>query len=169
MTAAVNIGNFPATQAISGNVGVSQVGAFVVGVDNNVQIISSTGGDVFKYTQAEGPTSDIVGASRSTTGTLVTIPATRTFNGSVTLSWANSNAAGANVPTISISGTGALPSGTIHQVQGAGLAAIVSSGSSTSNFVNIYGGSAGATVTFTVGATGTSSGTISGRLLAINV
>lgn len=107
---------------------------------------------------------DIIGASRTTTGTLVVIPAGRTFVGSMSLS--NSiSVAGNNQPTISVSGAGALPAGTLHQIVLSGLALSTAASANTIGNVYIYGGSAGGTVTFTTGASGISTGQITGRLL----
>lgn len=107
---------------------------------------------------------DIVGASRTATGTLVVIPAGRTFRGSLSLS-ASVPLAGTGSPTISVTGAGAVPTGTIYQIISSGLALSATATSGDLADVYIYGGSAGATVTFTQGASGSSSGQISGRLL----
>lgn len=107
---------------------------------------------------------DLVGASRSTTGTLVTIPIGRTFVGSVSLSCSIS-VLGNSQPSISVSGAGALPAGTLHQIIAVGLALTTVANSNSMGGVYIYGGTAGATVTFTQGASGTSTGQICGRLL----
>lgn len=107
---------------------------------------------------------DIVGASRTSTGTLYTVPAGRTFKGSLSLSCSIS-VAGNNQPSISVSGASAAPSGTIHQIIAIGLALTAVTNSNSMGDVYIYGGSGGATVTFTAGASGTSTGQIAGRLL----
>lgn len=145
-----SVSNFPATQPVSGTITANQ------GTNPWVTLGSAT--------PSVPATADIVGSSRTTTGTLVTIPAGRTFYGAVSLS--NSvTVAGNNQPTISISGTGALPSGTIHQIVSVGLALTAITNSNTITNVYIYGGTGGATVTFTQGASGTSTGQIVGRLL----
>lgn len=144
----VSVNNFPATQPVSGTVTVNQ----------------GTSPWVTSTSTAVPASADLVGASRTTTGTLVTIPAGRTFNGAVSLSCSVS-VAGNSQPSISVSGAGALPSGTIHQIIAVGLALTVVANSNTQSNVWIYGGTGGATVTFTQGATGTSTGQITGRLL----
>lgn len=110
--------------------------------------------------------SDIIGASRTTTGTLVTIPANRVFYGQVSLSGSIS-VAGNCQPTISVSavGSGVSPIGTIHQIGVTGLALVAVANANTMGNVYIHGGTAGATVTFTAGSSGNSSGQITGRLL----
>lgn len=108
--------------------------------------------------------SDIVGASRTTTGTLYTVPAGRTFSGSVSLSTSIA-VAGNSQPTIAVAGTGVSPTGTIHQIHAVGLALTTVANSNTQNNVMIFGGTSGATVSFTQGASGVSSGQITGRLL----
>lgn len=157
----VNVGNFPATQPVSGAIGVNNFPA-TQPVSGSVSVSN------FPATQVVAPavpaSSDIRGASASATGTLVTIPAGRTFRGSVSLSCSVS-VAGNNQPTISVSGTGVVPSGTIHQITAAGLALSTITNSNTLDDVYIYGGSAGATVTFTAGANGQSMGQIAGILL----
>jgi len=144
----VTVTNFPATQPVSGTVTVNQ----------------GTSPWVTSSSQSVPASSDIVGASRTTTGTLVTIPANRTFHGAVSLSCSVS-LAGNSQPSISVSGAGAVPTGTIHSIIAVGLALTTVANSNTISDVYIFGGSAGATVTFTQGATGTSTGQITGRLL----
>lgn len=150
----VNVLNFPAIQPVSGTVSVTQPVSVTQGTTPWITSSSMT-----------VPTStDLVGASRTTTGTLVTIPATRVFMGSLSLS--NSvSVLGNSQPTIATSGAGVLPLGTLHQIIATGLALTTITNSNTIDNVFIYGGSAGATVTFTQGAAGTSTGQIAGRLL----
>jgi len=143
-----SVSNFPATQTVTGTVAVTQSTTPWV-TSNSLSIPVST---------------DLVGASRNTTGTLVTIPAGRTFMGAVSLSCSLS-LAGSCEPTISITGTGALPSGIIHQIICVGLSLTVVANSNTIDNVFIFGGTGGATVTFTAGASGTSTGQICGHLL----
>lgn len=155
-TVAVN--NFPATQPVSGTV-IAEQGSppWLVTLD-----IASTG--TIPFDIPEPNSTDILGSSRTTTGTLITVPTGRVFCGSTSLSCSTA-AAGANNPTISVSGADAVPTGTIHQIMNTGLATMPACNANTQNNVFIYGGSAGATVTFTVGATGTSSGSIIGRIM----
>lgn len=150
----VNVLNFPATQPVSGTVSVTQP-------------VSVTQGTT-PWVTSSSPTipipADLVGASRTTTGTLVTIPTGRTFMGSLSLS-CSITVAGNSQPNIASSGAGVLPLGTLHQIVAAGLALSTATNSNTIDNLYIYGGSAGATVTFTQGASGTSTGQIAGRLL----
>lgn len=145
-----SVSNFPATQPVSIAAAVTVNQGTSPWVTSSSLVIPASG--------------DLIGASRTTTGTLVTIPAGRTFMGSVSLSLSVS-LAGSSQPSISVSGTGALPAGTIHQIIGVGLALTTITNSNSMSEVFIFGGSAGATVTFTQGATGTSTGQIVGRLL----
>ncbi len=108
-------------------------------------------------------TADIVGASRTTTGTLYTVPAGRTFYGQVSLSCSVS-VLGSSQPTISVA-AGGTPTGTIHQIICSGLALTTVANSNTIGNVYINGGAGGVAVTFTQGATGVSTGQICGRLL----
>lgn len=108
-------------------------------------------------------TADIVGASRTTTGTLYTVPAGRTFYGQVSLSCSIS-VAGSSQPVIAVS-AGGTPTGTIHQIVAQGLALVAVTNSNTIGNVYVNGGGAGVNITFTQGATGLSSGQICGRLL----
>lgn len=110
-------------------------------------------------------TADIAGVNRTTTGTLYTVPAGRTFQGSLSLACSIS-VAGSTNPSISIAGADiAPPAGTIFQIVNTGLALAVATSANTLNDVYIYGGSAGCVVTFNAGADGSSSGQIAGRLL----
>ena len=101
---------------------------------------------------------DIVRASLDATGTLYTVPAGRTFKGSVSLS-ACVAVAGTSQPSISIA------AGTIHKltINGLALSSVASAG--TISDVYIYGGASGTAVTFTQGAAGTSTGSMAGILL----
>lgn len=164
----VSVNNFPATQQVSGTVAVTQsTSPWVTSVSNFPASQSVTQGTTpwVTSTSATIPAAaDLVGASRTTTGTLYTVPAGRTFLGTVSLSCSIS-VAGNCQPSISVSGTGALPSGTLHQIICVGLALVAVANSNTQNTVYIYGGTGGATVTFTAGASGTSTGQITGHLL----
>lgn len=101
---------------------------------------------------------DIVSGSRTSTGTLYTVPAGRVFSGSVALS-ACVAVAGSSQPTISTT------DGEIHRVVLNGLALSSISIANSINDVYVNGGVSGKAVTFTQGASGTSTGQISGRLL----
>lgn len=181
-----SVSNFPATQPVSGTVtalqGTSpwvvnetQIGgaAYTLGQNtmaNSAPVVLASNQSAIPVTgtvtssQPIPATTDIVGASRTTTGTLVVIPAGRTFFGSMSLSCSIS-VAGNNQPTISAAGAGVVPTGTLHQIVASGLALTVVANSNTISDVYIFGGAAGATVTFTTGASGISTGQIAGRLL----
>lgn len=172
----VAVSNFPATQPVSGTVTALQgTSPWVTSVSNfpatqpvsiaaAVTVNQGTSPWVVTNTVAVPASTDLVGASRTTTGTLVTVPANRVFFGSLSLS-ASISLAGNDQPSISVSGTGALPAGILHQIVVTGLALTALASSNTIGNVYIFGGSAGATVTFTAGATGVSTGQIAGRLL----
>ncbi len=152
---------------IDAAIALAAAGATSVSVSNfpaTYPATQSTTPWVTSSTPAIPVSTDLVGASRSTTGTLVTIPANRTFVGSLSISCSIS-VAGNSQPTISTSGAGVLPLGTLHQVICVGLALVTVANSNTIDNVFIFGGSAGATVTFTAGASGVSTGQIAGRLL----
>lgn len=102
--------------------------------------------------------SEIVGASRDTTGTLYTVPAGRVFRGSLSLS-ACVAVAGTSQPTIGIPGV------VLHKITINGLALSSVASANTISDVYIHGGAGGVAVTFTQGAAGTSTGQITGRLL----
>lgn len=190
----VSVANFPATQVVSGTVTANQGGApwsvnetqiggssYTLGQKTSATsapVVISSDQPPVTVNQGTSPwvtsasasvpaTADIVGASRTTTGTLVVIPVGRTFYGSLSISCSIS-LAGSALPTISVTGTGVVPaSGSIlHQVIAIGLALTVTANSNTITNVYIYGGtSGGATVTFTQAAAGSSTGQIAGRLL----
>jgi hypothetical protein len=108
--------------------------------------------------------STILGGARTTTGTLITVPAGRVFMGSCEVSCSIA-VAGNSQPTISVSGSGVSPSGELLRVEANGIALSTVTNSSQLGLVYIHGGDGGATVTFTAGASGLSSGSITGRLL----
>ncbi len=178
----VNVGNFPATQAVTqsttpwvvgdggGSISVDDNGGSLT-VDGTVTVNQGT--NPWTISGTVGPaipaSADIVGTSRNTTGTLYTVPAGRTFFGSLSLSCSIS-VAGANNPTMSVAnsggGSGIAPAaGTIMQINNTGLALVSVANSNTLSDSYIYGGTNGCVITFTAGATGNSSGQIAGRLL----
>lgn len=111
--------------------------------------------------------SDLRAGSANATGTLITIPAGRTFFGSISLA-ASVSVLGNGNPSVSSANTGGgtgATTGTLHQIVVAGLALSAAANGNTIDNVYIYGGTNGATVTFTQGASGQSCGQISGRLL----
>jgi hypothetical protein len=164
----VAVSNFPATQPVSGTVTANQgTSPWVTSVSGAVTVNThavTQGTSPWITNEFVPPTADIIGASRTTTGTLVTIPTGRTFRGSLSVSCTIA-AVGTSSPTIATSGAGVVPTGTLLQINATGLLASAVANSNTINDCYIFGGSAGATVTFTVGAAGTSSGQIAGRLL----
>jgi hypothetical protein len=131
---------------------------------NSAPIVIASDQGKIPVSMAIPVSSDIINATSSSTGTLVVIPAGRTFYGSLNVSAAIS-VAGQSQPTIFSAGAGVVPTGFIHQVIAQALATSTGNVSNTLNNVYIFGGSAGATITFTQGALGASSGEISGILL----
>lgn len=102
-------------------------------------------------------------STRTTTGTLVTVPAGKWYTANVILS-ATVAVAGASNPTITVNGTGAAPaSGTvIARINLAGLAlSTISDAIETEILVRAPVGN-DITIDFTAGANGTSSATING-------
>jgi len=171
VSGSVEVTNFPATQPVSFTQPISvtqSTSPWVCSVPTTVSSTQGTSPWVTSGTVTSNMgipiTADIIGGSRTTTGALVTIPANRMFYGAVSLSCSVS-VVGNSQPTISTSGAGVLPLGTLHQIVAVGLALSTVANSNTQNNVFIWGGSAGATVTFTAGASGTSTGQITGRLL----
>lgn len=106
---------------------------------------------------------DCLFGSRTSTGTVLTVPAGRFWHGSVSLS-ANITIAGNASCSVSVASTGG-SNGTIHALQCQGLALTALSSANTLSDVWLSGGTSGATVTFTSGAAGSSSGQASGVLL----
>lgn len=100
---------------------------------------------------------DIMQGSRTTTGTLFTVPAGRVWRGSISLASSISVAGNASC---SVSGAAV-----IHQLPLVGLALVAVSSANTLDNVYIHGGGSGQAVTFTAGASGNSSASAAGRLL----
>lgn len=110
---------------------------------------------------------DIRSGGLTATGTLFTVPANRVFKGSLTVS-ASISVAGTCSPVISSANTGGgsgATTGTLHQITVAGLALSVAAAANTITDVYVHGGTNGATITFTQGASGQSTGQVAGRLL----
>lgn len=105
---------------------------------------------------------DIRGITRTTTGTLITIPQGRYFTGNVLLS-AQLTAAGTSQPKVTIAGTSSTPSigTTLAQINVGGLLAVAVSGSGETE-VLVYADSEDVTLEFTAGANGTSSCSVNG-------
>lgn len=100
---------------------------------------------------------DIMFASRTTTGTLFTVPAGRIWKGSVSLAASISVAGNA---TCSVSAGAA-----IHQLPLVGLALVAVSSANTVSDVYISGGASGQAVTFTAGTNGNTAASAAGVLL----
>lgn len=106
---------------------------------------------------------EIVGTTRTTTGTLVTVPAGKWLTANVTLS-ASLTLAGTSTPTISTLGTNAAPASgsVIHRINVVGLALATISDSCSTSIIVLAPDENDVTVEFTAGAAGTSSASISG-------
>lgn len=132
-TADVAITNWPSVQAVSGTVASAEV-------------------------ESAPSSEDILFGSRTTTGTLFTVPAGRVWRGSISLAGAISVAGNA---TCSVS----IPAGTLHSLPVTGLALTALASANTLDNVYIHGGVGGVAVTFNAGATGSTAGSATGRLL----
>lgn len=152
----VNVNNFPATQPVSGTVAATQ--------STSPWVVSGSS----TITPSIPVPGDIVGASRASGGTLYTVPIGRTFYGQLSLS-ATISVVGNDNPSVMIAnvgaGTGAAPTGTVFQLDCSGLALATLANANTVGNVYVFGGTAGATITFVAGAAGNSTGCIAGRLL----
>jgi len=107
-------------------------------------------------------TADIRGNTRTTTGTLITIPQGKFFTGNVLLS-AQLTAAGTSQPRVSVGGTTSVPAtgSVLAQINVGGLLAVAVSDSAETE-VLVYAGSSDVTLEFTAGASGTSSASVNG-------
>lgn len=143
VSGAVSVSNLPPTQAVTGSVSITGP----VTVTGTVTALAPIPASI-----------DVVRGSLAATGTLFTVPAGRMFKGSVSIS-ACVAVAGASQPTVSTT------AGTIHSVTLNGLALSSISTANTISDVYIWGGASGTAVTFTQGASGTSTGQIAGILL----
>lgn len=134
-TADVAITNWPAVQVVGG--------------------VLTTSGELVETPPESG---DILFGSRTTTGTLFTVPANRVWRGSISLAGAISVAGNA---TMSVS----VPAGVVHTLPLTGLALAALANANTLDNVYIHGGASGVAVTFTAGATGATAASAAGRLL----
>src|SRR6266436_7270126 len=102
-------------------------------------------------------------ATRTTTGTMVTVTAGRWFSGDVAIS-ASVSVLGASNPVVTVNGTNASPaSGTvIARLNLNGLALTTVNGNMTIPVLVLAPPGNDVTIDFTAGATGTSSATING-------
>lgn len=107
--------------------------------------------------------SEIVCGSRTSTGTLITIPAGKWYTGNLTVTAAVA-AVGTSAPTVTTSGTNVAPNaGTVigrHSVSG--LLAAAAAGSSSTEVIILAPPENDVTLEFTAGAAGSSSATING-------
>lgn len=111
------------------------------------------------------PPGSLVSASRSTTGTLLTIPAGQRFSGNCVLSGTITLAGTCN-PTVTVAGTNAEPAegSVVHQLSLSGLALTTANNSATVDVhVRAPAGNA-ITLQFTQGAAGSSSVTLNGYI-----
>ena len=102
-------------------------------------------------------------ATRTTTGTLVTVPAGRWYTGDLVLSAAVS-VAGTSTPVVTVNGTNASPAaGTVvARINLTGLALSTVSDSATIGVIVKAPPENDVTIDFTAGATGTSSASLNG-------
>jgi len=104
-------------------------------------------------------------ATRTTTGTLVTIPAGKWYTADVSIS-ASTSVLGASNPVVTVNGTNAAPaSGTVvARLNINGLALTTVNGSMTIPVIVRSPSENDVTIDFTAGASGTSSATINGYI-----
>jgi len=109
--------------------------------------------------------SEIICNTRTTTGTLITIPAGKWYTGNVSMS-ATVSVAGASNPTVTTSGTNVAPaSGTeIARLNLAGLALSTISDTTETEVIVLSPSGNDVTLEFTAGANGTSSATVNGYI-----
>lgn len=109
--------------------------------------------------------SEILCSTRTTTGTMVTIPAGKWFTGDLTIS-ATVSVAGASNPTVAVNGTNAAPAaGTVvGRINLAGLALSTISDTGTFGIIALAPAGNDITIDFTAGANGTSSATLNGYI-----
>lgn len=105
---------------------------------------------------------DMMGLTRTTTGTLVTVPPGKWFTGDLVLS-ASVSVAGNSVPTVTVNGSNAAPaSGTvISRINLTGLA-LTTVNDSVAHEVLVQATDSPVTIDFTAGASGTSSASLHG-------
>lgn len=115
------------------------------------------------YNPSEG---DILCSTRTTTGTIITIPAGRVWSGNLVIS-ASVTALATATPRVSTSGTNVEPaSGTIiHQLSISGLAALVATDSATTEVVVRAPAGNSVTLEFNTGGATSASVSATGFLL----
>ena len=106
---------------------------------------------------------DLRGNTRTTTGTMITVPAGRYLTANVLLSGSIS-VAGTSIPTVSVSGTNSVPaSGTVlARMNLTGLALTTVTGTAETEILVYAPPENDVTIEFTAGATGTNSASING-------
>lgn len=109
---------------------------------------------------------DMVGGTRTTTGTLVTVPAGRWLTADITLS-AAVGVAGSSSPTVTVQGAGAAPaSGAIlHRVDCTGLLGSAAGVAANKEILVRAPEGNSITLEFTAGASGTSSVSFNGYFI----
>lgn len=109
--------------------------------------------------------SEIMAATRTTTGTMITIPAGKWYTGNVSMS-ATVSVAGASNPVVTVNGTNAAPAaGTVvTRLNLAGLALSTISDTIETEIILLAPAENDITLDFTAGANGTSSATVNGYI-----
>jgi hypothetical protein len=109
--------------------------------------------------------SEIICNTRTTTGTLITIPAGKWYTGNISMT-ASVAALGASAPVVTTAGTDVSPAaGTvIARCDSAGLLASASSNSSYQEIIVLAPSENDVTLEFTAGASGVSSATVNGYI-----
>lgn len=109
--------------------------------------------------------SEIICNTVAATGTLITIPAGKSYSGHLTIS-ATVAVAGTSIPTVSTAGTNVAPaSGTvIGRINLSGLALTTIASTGSFEIIVRAPDENSVTLTFTAGASGTSSATINGYI-----
>lgn len=106
---------------------------------------------------------EIMCGTRTTTGTVITVPAGKWYTASVSMT-ASVAAAGTSAPTLTVNGTNAAPaSGTVvARCESAGLLASAAANSSYNEIIVLAPAENDVTLDFTQGAAGASSVTVNG-------
>lgn len=107
--------------------------------------------------------SEILCGTRTTTGTVITVPAGKWYTGNVSMT-SSVAAAGTSAPTLTVNGANAAPaSGTVvARCESAGLLASASANATFQEIIVLAPAENDVTLDFTAGAAGASSVTING-------
>lgn len=107
--------------------------------------------------------SEIICGSRTTTGTLITIPAGKWYTGDLTLT-ANVAAVGTSAPTVTTAGTNVAPASgsVVARLNVSGLLAATGAQTSNTEILILAPPENDVTLEFTAGAAGASTATING-------